>query len=68
MVLVVWPDQFKPTPCGTYGYYDELDLYGPLRIFIKVCSVLIHGLGVKIVSNFVFSLQDSGVEKQHRLV
>jgi hypothetical protein len=62
-------DQFKPTPCGMYGYHDELDLYGPPWIFIKVCSVLIHGLGVKIVSKFgLHRLQDSGVEKWYRFV
>lgn len=49
-------DQFKPTPCGTYGYYDELDLYGSLQMFIRVCSVLTHGLGVKIESNLVFTV------------
>ena len=58
-------DHFKRTPCGTYGYwFYKLDLYGPLRIFMKACSLLVLVQGVKIMSNFAltyFKIQARGI-------
>jgi hypothetical protein len=50
-------DHFKPTTCGTYGYYFyKLDLYDRFQIFIKVCSILVLVQGINVVSNFIFTL------------